>query len=195
MAKISGKDGKVIRSTNANITDANGTDTIVVDCIVSHGVGDRVLIEGVVGMTDLNGEHTITAVNAGVSISVVIPTTAQTYTSGGTIKLCTSITGWTLDTGAEVIKTTDSSSTTWDDFIASGFKGSTGSFEGFFETGTNDITVGSSASLILREDSSNYYTFSALITGNSSTLDVPGSEATLKTYTFQVTGTNTQTVA
>lgn len=196
MAKISGKDGKAIVGTSVNIGGASGTTTIVVlEAQEGWAVGDRVLIEGVVGMTDINGEHTITAVNSSVSFTVVLPTaTSQTYTSGGSAVECVSITGWNLDLAGEVIKVTDSSNTTWDAYIASGWVGGSGTFEGFFEGNTKDLVIGTSYPVILRlgED---YYTLTAEITGNSSTLDVPGAEAVKKSYTFTATSTITLTVA
>jgi hypothetical protein len=198
-SKLSGTSGKVVTSTNTTITGASGTTTITVT-FSSHSfvVGDRILIESVGGMTDLNGEHTVATIAAGTDLTVVIPETAQSYTSGGTAKTCASITSWTLDEAGEVIKTSDSSVATpfWDTYISAGFKGATGTFDTYFITGTSDIVViGSSMVLILRLNSTNYYTCTAFITGNSSTVDVPGTEAIKKTYTFTTTTTITPTVA
>lgn len=194
MAKVSGKDGKAVTSSPTSITGASGTTTITVTAS-GHGlsVGDRVLIEGVGGMTDLNGEHTVTA--SATTFAVVISSTSQNYTSAGTVKTCATITSWSMDINTEPIKTTDSEVATWDVFIGSGFKGGTGTFEAFFETATSDITLGSSTTLILRMDASNYYTLTAFITANTSTVDVPGSEAVKKTYSFTATSTITPTVA
>ncbi len=194
MAKISGKDGKAVRSTPTSITGASGTTTITVTA-AGHGlsVGDRVLIESVGGMTDLNGEHTVTA--SAATFAVVIPATAQSYTSGGTVRLTTSITAWSLDVTGEVINITDSGDSVWMENIASGFKGGTGTFEGFFSTGVTDVNVGSSTALILRGDGNNLYTLTAQITGNTSTTDVPGAEAVKKAYTFTATSSITQTAS
>lgn len=194
MAKISGKDGKVLLGASVSITDAIGTTTIVVECTNPYSVGDRVFIEGVVGLTSLNGEHTVTAIDGATSFTVVVEESAQ-YTSGGTVRLANSITGWSLDLTGEVIKVTDSSNTTWDAYIASEWVGGSGSFEGFFEGSTNDLTIGATYPIILRMNSGNYYSFNGLITGNSSTLTVPDAEAVKKSYTFTSSDTITLTVA
>lgn len=194
MAKVSGKDGKIILSGSQNMEGATGTTSIAIP-VDEHGllVGDRVLIEEVVGMTDLNGEWTVATVPDADNFTVVIPLTAQTYVSGGKTQLCISITGWTLDLTAEVIPTTDSSNTIWDAFIPTDFSGGTGTFEGFYESGTNDLT--GSYPIILRQSGAIYYTGTALITGNSSVVDVPGTEAVKKTYTFTCTASVALTTA
>ena len=194
MAKVNGTAGKVVTSTNTSITGASGTTTITVTAS-GHGlsVGDKVLIEGVVGMTDLNGEHVVTA--SAATFAVVLGTaTAQSYSSGGTVKTCATITNWSMDINTDPINTTDSEVSTWNVFIGSGFKGGSGTFEAFFETATTDIVLGTSTALILRMDASNYYTCTAFITANTSTVDVPGAEAVKKSYSFTTTSTITQTV-
>jgi hypothetical protein len=106
------------------------------------------------------------------------------------------ITGWTVDIEGEVIDVTDSSNTTWKEFLASGFKSWSGTFEGFQETAVTDPTIGgTAASLVLELDGTRNYTGNAIITGVSTSLDVPGAEAVTKTYTFQGTGTLTLTNA
>ena len=197
MAKVSGQDGKIVLSANVAIQDATGTTTITVESD-DHGrsIGDRVLIESVVGMTDINGEHTVLAGGFTVDqFTILISTTAQTYTSGGTVKECVSITGWTLDLTSDAIDTTDSSSTTWNEFITSDFVGGSGSFEGFYESATNDLVVGNSYPIVLRQSGAIYYTGTAYITGNSSVVDIPGAEAVKKTYTFTCTASVTLTTA
>ena len=195
MAKISGTTGKVVLGSNVSITGASESAGTVTVTASGHGlsVGDQVLIEGVVGMTDLNGEHVVS--NSASTFQVVIADTAQTYSSGGTVKKCATITTWSMDIGSEVIKTTDSNVTTWDTYIANGFSGGSGTFDAFFITGATDIPLQTSTTLILRQDASNYYTCTAFITANTSTVDVPGSEAVKKTYSFTTTGTITPTVA
>ncbi|GAF78985.1 unnamed protein product [marine sediment metagenome] len=193
MAKVSGQDGKVLLTTAGTITGATGTTTIT----VTHssgitGVGNRVLIEGVVGMTDINGEHTVVGVGGG-DFDIVIPTTGQTYSSAGTFNRCISITGWSLDINAETIDTTDSSNTTWQSHIATDFVGGSGTFEGFYESGVTDLS--GSYPIILRQNGAIYYTGTALITGNSTTIDVPGAEAVKKTYTFTCTDSVVLTTA
>lgn len=101
----------------------------------------------------------------------------------------TYITGWSLDETSEPINVTDSSNATWDEFIPSGFKTWSGSFDGFQETNTADLTVGDSAAeLTLELDGTRKYVGDAIITGISTVVDVPGAEAIKKSYTFQGTG-------
>ncbi len=105
------------------------------------------------------------------------------------------ITGWTVDASAEVINTTDSGDTTWEEFIASGYANWSGSFEGFAISGVADQTIGAEATLLLTVGASNTYTGSAIITGISTVVDVPGAEAVKKSHTFQGTGTLVQAVS
>ena len=110
----------------------------------------------------------------------------------------TYITGWNIDIAGDVILTSDSSVSTpfWNTYISAGFKGWSGSFEGFQETNTADLTVGAAtASLVLGMDATRNYTGNAIITGCSTTLDVAGAEAVKKSYTFQGDGALTLTNA
>jgi len=103
------------------------------------------------------------------------------------------ITSWTCDISGETIDVTDSGDTTWMAHIASGFKGWSGSFEGFAIAATADETVGgTAATLSLVAGATDNYSGSAIITGCSTVVDVPGAEAVKKSYTFQGTGTLTQ---
>lgn len=106
------------------------------------------------------------------------------------------ITGWTCDVAGEVIKTTDSGDSTWDTFLASGWTSWSGSFEGFAIAGVADLTIGgTAATLSLTANATNNYSGSAILTGVSTSLDVPGAEAVKKSYTFQGTGTLTQAIS
>jgi len=70
------------------ITGAVGTQTITVTA-ASHGlaVGDLVLIAGVVGMTVINTNHVVKTVPTANTFTVLLSAvTAQTYTSGGTVR-------------------------------------------------------------------------------------------------------------
>jgi len=197
MAKISGQNGKVFLHTSVAVTGATGTTTITVTTGTAHGLslGSQVLIESVVGMTDINGLHIVTEIVDGSEFKIVIALTGQSYSSGGTVQETIAITSWTLDIASEAIQTTDSSVSTWHTFIDSEFKGGSGTFEAFFVTGALDTLLGNSTVLILEADSANYYTCTAFITGNSSTVDVPGAEAVKKSYTFTNTSTITLTAA
>ncbi|GAF78982.1 unnamed protein product [marine sediment metagenome] len=106
------------------------------------------------------------------------------------------ITSWTCDVSGETIDTTDSGDTTWMTHMASGYKGWSGSFEGFAITTVEDETVGDTpAELILTTEANNTYTGNAIITGVSTVVDVPGAEAVKKSYTFQGTGALVQAVS
>ena len=103
------------------------------------------------------------------------------------------ITSWTCDIAGETIDVTDSGDTTWMAHIATGFKGWSGSFEGFAVAGTADEAIGgTAATLALVAGATDNYSGSAIITGVSTVLDVVGTEAVKKSYTFQGTGTLTQ---
>lgn len=102
------------------------------------------------------------------------------------------ITGWTCDATAEVIPTTDSGDLTWDKFIPTGFSQWSGTFEGFAIAGVADETIGATGTLVLEAGATDNYSGSAIITGISTVVDVPGAEAVKKAYTFQGTGTLTQ---
>ena len=106
------------------------------------------------------------------------------------------ITGWTVDVAGEVINTTDSGDTTWESFIAKGFTSWSGTFEGFAVAGTADPTIGgAAATLSLVAGATDNYSGSAIMTGVSTVVDVPGAEAVKKSFTFQGTGTLTQAIS
>jgi len=195
MAKVTGTAGKVVVGANVTVTGATGTTDITITGVTTQTAGDKILIEDVGGMTDINGEHTVDSVNTGTDLHITIATTAQSYTSGGTLKDCATITAWSMDIATDPIQTTDSEVATWHVFIPNEFKGATGTFDVFFETAVTDLVLGSSTTLILRMDASNYYTCTAYLTANTATVDVPGSEAVKKTYSFQTTSTISLTVA
>lgn len=111
--------------------------------------------------------------------------------AGGTAKFDTTeifILSWTLDITGETINVTDSSNLTWEAHIASGFKGWSGTFEGFQMTGTPDPAIGGSeAELILEFASGRDYTGNAIVTSVGTTVDVPGTDGVKKSFTFQGT--------
>jgi len=109
-----------------------------------------------------------------------------TATFGGTT---INITGWTVDIKVATKDVTDSSSSAWKDFIADGFKEWTGSCEGFQESSTADLALGgTAASLVLSMASGKTYTGNAILTQLGTALQVTGTEAVKKTYSFQGTG-------
>lgn len=66
----------------------NQTTHVVTLTIGTHVInpGDKVLIASIGGMTSLNGMQAVLSIVPNVSISISI-TTAQTYTTGGTVKV------------------------------------------------------------------------------------------------------------
>lgn len=128
MAKVSGNGGLALYGSAFTITGATGTTTITVTATHSLAAGDRVFIENVGGMTDLNGVHTVATISTTVSFTVVLSTaTAQTYTSGGSAWLATDITSWNLDLKTDVSDVTDSGDITagYKVFLPKGCSGST----------------------------------------------------------------------
>lgn len=71
-------------SAAASIAPTNTQVRVTLDSVFGLEVGDTVTISGVGGMTDLNGSHRITSIDAANVRIVVDLVTAQTYTSGGT---------------------------------------------------------------------------------------------------------------
>ena len=63
-------------------THVSGVVTVELDTTRGMRAGEQIDISDVVGMTDLNGRHTIVSVVDGTDITVALDT-AQTYTSGG----------------------------------------------------------------------------------------------------------------
>ena len=116
-----------------------------------------------------------------------------TASFGGTT---VAITGWSCDVAGEVINTTDSGDTTWETFISSGWTNWSGTFEGFAIAGVADLTIGgTAAALVLVATAPDQYSGSAILTGVSTVVAVPGAEPVKKSYTFQGTGTLTQAIA
>jgi len=195
MARLSGKNGIVIYGTAITITAATGTTTITVTTgLIAHGfsVKDRIRIGGVVGMTDLNGSHTINTVPLTTTFTVVLSkATSQTYTSGGSVNVCTDIVSWGIDVKAEVVDTTDSSTSAWKTFIPNNWKEASGTFDGFFYTGAMKPAIGTSLTITLMMDSVNYYSGTGYITSDGTSVAVTGTDAVKVTYAFTMTGTVT----
>ena len=66
------------------ITGASGTTTITVTCTNSFTAGEYVNIKDVSGMTDINGNHQITARDSTTFTIVLTTATTQTYIANGT---------------------------------------------------------------------------------------------------------------
>lgn len=73
---------KKLNVTNA--THAAGVVTVTHDSTSIYDAGSEVIIEDVVGMTDLNGQFTVVTEISNTQFTVSL-TTAQSYTSGGTV--------------------------------------------------------------------------------------------------------------
>ena len=195
MAKISGENSACLYGNAATINDANGTTTITVDFASAHGfvASDRINISGVVGMTDLNGNHRVLTVPDSDTLTVLIDTTEQTYTSDGTAQKNQLITSANISQTAEVQNVTDSGSAGVNEYIPNGYTDWTLDLEGWLEDNINTIPVGTALTLRLNLDTGNeYFTGTASITSKPVALTVNGTDAVKVSYTAQGTGTLTE---
>ena len=198
MAKVSGNSGLVLYGNAKTITNATGTTTITITATHSFAVGDRVFIEGVTGMTDINGTHTVTQISSTVSFQIILSTaTSQTYISGGSAWLATDITTWKLDLKTETVDVTDSGDITagYKTFIPKGWTEGSGTFEGFFISGANLPPIGTSLIIRLEMNNENYYSGTGYIISTGLTTSVVGTDAVKVSYAFTSTGTVSLTVA
>ncbi len=189
----SGASGFLLYGSATNITAASGTTTITVTAS-GHGlaVKDMVKIVSVGGMTDLNGTHIVTA--SSTTFAVVLGTaTAQTYTSGGSVSRCVAITGWSMNQKSDVREVTDSGSGANSEFIAEGHTAFDGSFEGILPDGALRPTVGTSYAATFNIDASDSFSGTVKITGMTPVLVIKGTDAVKVSYTFQGSGTLTET--
>jgi hypothetical protein len=189
----SGASGFLLYGASTSITGASGTSTITVTAS-GHGlsVNDMIKIWGVLGMTDINSQHIVT-VSATTFQFALSPATSQTYTSGGTVQRTCSITGWTLNQKCDTREVTDSNSGATSEFIPEGHTQWEGTFEGMLPDGANRPTVGSSYAVVLAMNSSDSFSGTVKITGMNPSLQVKGADAVKVSYTFQGTGTLTET--
>jgi len=196
MAVISGSAGYVTYGSALDVTDISEAANAVVSVAATAGftAGDRVIIRDVSGMTEINGLHaTVQSIVTDTSITIDIDSQAfTTYSSGGTITHTIDITAFSYTATAQVADVTDSSSTTWKDFIASGFDDFSGTFEGFLKSGINPPSFGSSISFGFYETDSASATGSGVLTSKAVTLNVDGTEAVKVSYSFKGTGTITE---
>ena len=120
--KESGVDGRCLWGDTATITDASHDAGTVTVTATAHGfsANDRVQIESVVGMTDLNDTFNIVATPTADTFTVSL-TTAQSYTSGGTARRRMEIFEWHLEVTTGIIDVTDSSSSSWKEKLPSGW--------------------------------------------------------------------------
>jgi hypothetical protein len=189
---FSGATGFALYGTATNITGATGTTTITVTAS-GHGlaVKDAVKISAVEGMTDLNGTHIVTA--SSTTFAVVLGSaTSQTYTTGGSVQRCIAIIGWTINKKGDTREVTDSNSGAFSEFINEGHTSFDGTFEGFLGDGSLRPTIGSSTTLVLYLNGTDYFSGTVKITGETDALSVKGTDAVKVSYTFQGTGTLTE---
>ena len=145
MANLTGISGLVKIGTALDILAAThnaGTVTIQTDGNHGKAAGDRIFIQGVVGMTDLNGYHTVASSVDADEFTITL-TTAQTYTSGGTVVRHVPVISWNANGGVEVIPASDSESGSWEENIA-GRKTWDIQFEGYAKEGASIPVEGDS---------------------------------------------------
>lgn len=196
MSTLNGQTAEITWGSSENITDITQASSAVISVASTSGFasGDRVIIQSVTGMTEINGLHgTISSVVTDTSITVNINSTGfSSYTSGGTITKVIDITKFTITKKGKVSDVTDSSST-YEEFVATGYVEVSGSFEGYLKSGVSKPTFHSEIAFVFYEDSSNYLSGSGIITDEGTSVDIVGTNAVQVTYTFQGTGTYSDT--
>jgi len=93
------------------------------------------------------------------------------FSYGGSDYPCTN---WSVTQTAQVADVTDSSSSTWKDFIASGFNGWTFTVEAFLKASAATPAIGASAALVFTLDTGQTYSGNGIITSKGVTLAVDG---------------------
>jgi hypothetical protein len=189
----SGASGMLLTSAAVNITGASGTSTITVTAS-GHGnvAKDMIYIAAVEGMTDLNGTHIVAS--AATTFTVTLsPATAQSYSTGGTVQRCVSLTGWSMSQKCDTREVTDSNSGAVSEFIAEGHTEFEGTFEGMLPDGALRPTVGSSYTAYLKMNSADSFSGTIKITSMNPVLQVKGTDAVKVSYAFKGTGTLTET--
>jgi len=193
--EISGKSGRVLFASAINISDADyATGEVTIDTGAVHGLSqyDNIVIKSVGGMTDINEATRVESVTD-TDTFVVSKTTAQSYTSGGTVQKCFDCTSWDLTMSTDVRDTTDSSHEGFETNIPRGIISGEGSFTGFFKQGYNEVPIGEVLAVKLSlADSTDYYSASGVITSNATTIPVPDTTAVMVTYSVKLSGTITQ---
>jgi predicted secreted protein len=189
---VSGRLGRVLFGTAAvNIASATyDTGVVTINFSAVHGLVqyDLAYIEGVVGMTDINGTWRV-ATRPDTDTITIIKTTSQTYTSGGTGIKTMDIIDLSLEINGEVIDTTSSSTVgNWKTFIPAGFSTATGTVNGLFIEGANLPEVQDEVSVIFRISDTQYYSGSGIITSLSNNGNVTSTDAVSVSIGIQTTG-------
>ena len=190
MAKVSGKSGIVRVGSAVNIGSATYlTGLVTVNTSAVHGLTDttRIIIESVVGMTDLNDHFTVDSITDTDTFKVAL-TTAQTYTSGGTVQEIIEVTSWSLNEEQLVINTTDSDSGDWEEITPKGKGQFSGTMEGFLYSGTRKPTRGTELTAVLETNGTDDFTGNIVLTSDVTELTIPGEDAVKVTFNFIGTG-------
>jgi len=191
-----GSAGNLFYNAAKTITDANHADgTVTIDFSAVHGMvaGDLIIIASVVGMTDINGLQKVASTPDTDTITITV-TTEQSYTSGGTARNTMNITDWEANIETDAKNVTDSSST-YDENIPGGFIRASGSFSGFVLDGYKRPAVGSSYTLQLNYNATDYWSGTAIIISQNPALTVNSGEAVKITLNFVGTGQFAETNA
>jgi len=117
--------------------------------------------------------------------------TAGAFSYGGSDYPCTN---WSVTQTAQVADVTDSSSSTWKDFIASGFAGWTFTVEGFLKSSAATPALGASAALIFTLDTGQTYSGNGIITSKQVAVQVDGTEGVKVTLSGTGNGAITEDV-
>ena len=192
----SGINGRVTFYDGDSIEDVTDNGATVTIDLTGHNfsAGDPVYIYGVVGMTDLNGYHSIDSVNTN-DITITV-TTAQSYTSGGVVQHTIPMTSWTLNQTCEIKDYTDSScvssSVAWAKCVSSVIKRFEGSIEGIFGDGTTRPTIGTKILYYFYMNGSDSFYGNSRITGENITQTDLEGDVTKISYTFKGGGELTE---
>jgi len=190
MAKVSGSSGIVKIGSAVNISDAiHSAGVVTVDTAAAHGLSQRsrISVLSVVGMTDLNRHFSVATVPAADSFTVAL-TTAQNYTSGGTVQQIIEVTNWSFTEDRPVLDVSDSNSGGWREKLDKGISNFTGTIEGFLYSSTLKPTKGSELTATLVASATEEYSGTILITSDVTTVDIPGETAVMVSFNFEGTG-------
>jgi hypothetical protein len=198
MAVIIGKEGKVKIGSAFNIEGiSNDTEEHVISVTLDtalHGLatGDRVIITGVVGMTDLNGYHTV--LDDADEIITISLTTAQSYTSGGTVQKHVPFTDMTINEEIGEIDVSDSESGVYSDFIAGKRISVDGTITGYMREGVKPLDKGTELSFKIEADANSYWEVTAFVRALQSMVPIKEDGVAQHTYTIRGTGELVETI-
>lgn len=190
MAKVTGKDGIVKIGSAVNIADAtHSAGVVTVETSAAHGLtaNTRIVIAGAGGMTDLNDHFTIATVPSGTFFTIAL-STAQTFTTGGTVQEIIEVTAWNLTSEAVAMNTTDSDSGDWQEMTPKGMTSFSGSIEGFMYSSTRKPTKGSELVADLQTNGTDDFSGTIILTSDLTELEISGETAVQATFNFIGTG-------